>query len=153
MIKKYIIDGNNLIGKMKGLRIKNQTNKSKPDTREQIIPILDRYFAKKKNKVSLHLDGFPSNPLRSGSMKIIYSYESSADKQIKIEISNEKNPRTLCIVSSDYEIYNFAKACSSKVLKSEEFAKLLEKSSSGFSEEEIIKSISKEEIKKAFGIE
>jgi len=153
MIKKYIIDGNNLMGKIRGFSTKIPRAKNSLDPRERILPLLDRYFSSKKVKVSLHLDGFPANPLHSGIMKIIYSYESSADKQIKIEISNEKNPRTLCVVSSDHEIFNFSRACGSKVLKSEEFAKKLKSSSDNNSEEELIKSINNDEIKKAFGIE
>ena len=55
-MKKYIIDGNNLIGKIKSIFTLHQKDKSQ--SRKNLIKILDKYFSDKKVKVNLHFDGF-----------------------------------------------------------------------------------------------
>ena len=52
----YIIDGNNLIGKIK--HFSNIQKKDKQAAREKLALFLDRYFISKKAKVTLHFDGF-----------------------------------------------------------------------------------------------
>ncbi|MHB9041277.1 MAG: NYN domain-containing protein, partial [Melioribacteraceae bacterium] len=53
----YIIDGNNLIGRIKSLQ--QLQKKDKQASREKLIYFLNRYFTGKKVKLSLHLDGHP----------------------------------------------------------------------------------------------
>ena len=53
----YIIDGNNLIGKIPSLM--NLQKKDKQASREKLVYMLDRYFIQKKVNVTLHLDGHP----------------------------------------------------------------------------------------------
>ena len=60
--KTYIIDGNNLIGKVKQLN--SLQKKDRQTAREKIAFMLDRYFRKKKVKVSLHFDGFQNTPVK-----------------------------------------------------------------------------------------
>lgn len=150
MIKKYIIDGNNLIGKIKRLA-KIQRNEPQA-AREHLVPILDRYFAAKKVEVSLHLDGFKNGDLKSSSANIFYSNNRPADSAIKKEIEKSKTPRQICVISSDHELINFAKVCGCKAVTSESFSKNLFSNSKEKSEEELIKSINNNEIKRAFGL-
>ncbi len=150
-MQTYIIDGNNLIGKIKKLFIVQKTNPQ--NSREQLVHILDRYFAKRKQKVSLHFDGFQGFAIKSSKSGIYYSNNRTADYEIKKEIERSKNPRLLSVVTSDHEIQNFAKVCGCKVIKSETFGKVLFQKSQPISEEEIAKSISDDEIKRAFGID
>ena len=150
MIQKYIIDGNNLIGKISDLWAMQQ--KDKQMSRVKLVKKIDQYFNSKKVKISLHFDGFAGDAIPSTSANIYYSNNKTADSKIKQEIDSSKNPKTIAVVSSDHSVQNYAKVNSSKVIKSEEFSKQLNEKKSVNSEEEISKSISDDEIKKMFGV-
>jgi len=150
MIKKYIIDGNNLIGKMGDLW--SLQKKEKQLSRIKLVKYLDQYFRDKKFKVSLHFDGFPGDAIPTSFCKISYSKKRPADNMIKKEIDSEKSPKTVAVVSSDHSVQNYAKVSSCKVIKSEDFAKEMKSEKNMNSEEEITKSISNDEIKKLFGL-
>ena len=148
----YIIDGNNLIGKISSL--KNLQNKDKQASREKLVYILDRFFITKKANVSLHLDGHPNAKINSSRMKIIYSENLTADEKIKKQISQSKSPRNIILITSDSNLAQFAKVCSVSVTTSDEFGAEISKSSSIEDEEAIIKSINNiEEFKKLFGVD
>lgn len=148
----YIIDGNNLIGKISYLI--NLQKKDKQASREKLVYMLDRYFINKKASVFLHLDGHPNSKINSSKMKIIYSENQTADDKIKKQISQSKSPRNLIVITSDSNLAQFAKVCSTAVITSEEFSALLNKTSNSVDEESIIKSINNvEEFKKLFGVD
>lgn len=148
----YIIDGNNLIGKISSLM--NLQKKDKQASREKLVFLLDRYFSQKKANVTLHLDGYPASRLNSSKMKIVYSENLTADEKIKKQISISKSPRNITVVTSDSNLAQFAKVCSTAVITSEEFSALLNKTSNSVDEESIIKSINNvEEFKKLFGVD
>ena len=151
MIKKYIVDGNNLIGKISDLWALQQ--KDRQMSRVKLVKYLDQYFAKKNVKVSLHLDGYAADPIPSSKVKINYSDNKTADSKIKKEIDSSKNPKVIAVVSSDHSVQNYAKVNSCTVVSSEDFAKMLKDRKSKKSEEEIAKSISNDEMKKMFGVE
>jgi len=148
-MKTYIIDGNNLIGKIKF--IKQLQLKDKQASREKLAFIINKYFAGKNIKVFLYFDGYENLSIPSSKSKIIYSGSKSADELIKQQIENSRNPRNIVMVSSDNNLSQFAKVCGCDILLSEKFAS--EMSSSNFinEEEEREKSIDKDEIKKLFG--
>jgi predicted RNA-binding protein with PIN domain len=56
-MKQYIIDGNNLIGKIPSLNILQK--KDKQGSREKLAFMVDNYFSQKNAKVFLHFDGHP----------------------------------------------------------------------------------------------
>lgn len=148
----YIIDGNNLIGKISSLM--SLQKKDKQASREKLVYTLDRYFVRKKASVTLHLDGHPKGRLNSSKMKIIYSENLTADERIKKQISQSKSPRNIIVITSDSNLAQFAKVCSAKVISSEEFAAGINKSNSTLDEENIIKSINNvNEFKKLFGVD
>lgn len=143
----YIIDGNNLVGKIPSL-------KSLPDkqmARHRLSLMLERYFQKKKVKVSLHFDGFENEPIKVSGLKIHYSQDRSADEKIKKEIETIKNQKSVYVISSDLEIISFAKVCGCKVLKSEEFYKQIINQNK--QEEEKPSNFDTDEFKRLFGIE
>lgn len=147
----YIIDGNNLIGKISFL--KNLQIKDKQSSREKLVYILELYFINKKTSVMLHLDGHPNSKISSSKMKIIYSEDLTADEKIKNQISHSKSPRNIIVVTSDSNLAQFAKVCSAAVISSEEFAAECLKNDSNSDEESKIKSMNNiEEFKKLFGI-
>ena len=148
----YIIDGNNLIGKIASLM--SLQKKDKQASREKLVYILDRYFISKKANVSLHLDGHPAGRVSSSKMKIVYSENLTADEKIKKQISQSKSPRNIIVVTSDSNLAQFAKVCSVTVVSSDEFAVEINKSGDKFDEESIIKSINNvDEFKKLFGVD
>jgi predicted RNA-binding protein with PIN domain len=148
----YIIDGNNLIGKISAL--KNLQNKDKQASREKLVYILERYFITKKANVTLHLDGHPNGKINSSKMKIIYSENITADEKIKKQISQSKSPRNIIVITSDSNLAQFARVCSTNVISSDAFAAEIQKSTSNADEEAKIKSINNiEEFKKLFGVD
>jgi hypothetical protein len=149
MMLHYIIDGNNLIGKISSL-------KHLPDkqvAREKLALLLEKYFHGRKVKVSLHFDGFENNPIKISGVKIYYSQNRTADEMIKNEIEKIKNTKSVIAVSSDTEVASFAKVCGCQIKSSESFYKELITSNKKSSESEKPTDFNKEEFKKLFGIE
>ena len=75
-MQKFIIDGNNLIGKIRELQ--RLQKKDKQAAREKLVLIIERYFSRKKVKISLHFDGFQNTPISISSAKIHYFFFASA---------------------------------------------------------------------------
>lgn len=147
----YVIDGNNVIGKVKKLKHK----KDKQQSREHLAMRLDGYFSKKKAKATVYFDGHPNGAIRTSFVRISYSYDGIADDVIKRDISNSKNPKKIIVVSSDHGIMNFARACSCGIMKSEDFAKKIMASHSGNEEEQKIAEMKNniDEFKRLFGVD
>lgn len=151
LMRHFIIDGNNLIGKIKTLhRIQK---KAKQDSREKLALILSRYFQQKKCFVSLHFDGFKKEEIKIGGIKIYYSGKHTADERVKLEIGKIKNPKNITLITSDLNLAEYGRVCSCKVIKSEDFAAQLFLSNIADEEEHIISQLnSSEEFKRLFGI-
>lgn len=150
MIKRYFIDGNNLIGKIPSIKKLQQSDKQA--SREKLAQVLDSYFLKKKEKAIIFFDGFQNEAIRTSKVRIRYSENKIADDIIKAEIDSAKNPKLIIVVSSDRSVMEYAKVSYCSVQKSEEFAKSIKRKKSKTSEEELIKNINDDEIKKLFGL-
>ncbi|MCF8355638.1 MAG: NYN domain-containing protein [Melioribacteraceae bacterium] len=149
-MKKIIIDGNNLIGKIPELFMLQKSDGQ--SSREKLVFLLDRYFARKKVKVSLHFDGYVNLPIRSSKMKIYYSDSRQADDFIRREIDQSNNPKLLLIVTSDLNLLEYAKVNSCERMKSEELLLKINQAEDD-DEKKKIESINNEEIKKLFGVD
>jgi predicted RNA-binding protein with PIN domain len=147
----YIIDGNNLIGKIP--RLKELHLKNKQLSRSELVAILNSYFAGKKINLTLHLDGYKNLPLSLSKGKIVYSDSQTSDAKIRDEISRFKNPKLITLVSSDRSLTDFARVNSSTVIKSEEFYGLLNRSNDKNEEIRAVKNLESEKdyFKKIFG--
>lgn len=133
-MKEYIIDDNNLIGKIAVLK---KIQKADPQKgREQLVHLLSRYFIKKRCKVTLFFDGFAKDSIPAGEMRIRYSDSKDADSLIKEHIDLSKNPRNLIIVSSDTAVGKYARANSCELLTAESFALQLYGAESSITTEE-----------------
>lgn len=148
MIRKYIIDGNNLIGKIADLK-----KMDKKSVREALAFKLERYFHNKKIEVLLHFDGFENEVINRSGIKIIYSNNKTADDNIRDEISNSKNPKLLTLVSSDHALQDYARKNSCSVITSENFNRDMNKLPNVDKEDSLIKGIDNDEMMKLFGIE
>jgi len=150
-LKHYIIDGNNLIGKIKNL--KHLHKKDKLRSAEQLAFILARYFGRKNVKVSLHFDGFQSESIKAPGLKINYSENVTADENIKNEISSSKNPKNIFLITSDNNLAEFGRVCSCQVIKSEDFSNQLKSSDIADEEQAKIDGMKNtDEFKKIFGV-
>ena len=138
----YIIDGNNLIGKMKFLSAIQK--KDKQASREKLTNILNRYFSGKKARISLHLDGHPNIALPFCKGSIHYSLKQPSDNLIKKEIENSKNPRLIILVSSDHNLIDFGRVCGCTIITSDEFSDLIAKSLEKNDEQEKIQQLEKQ---------
>lgn len=148
MIRKYFIDGNNLIGKSKSLK---ETQKNDPQrSREKLAFKLDNYFHGKGYEVILFFDGYPRDAISTIRVKIVYAFDRPADDCIRDAIERDKSRRTIAVVSSDHYVMNTAKANACTVIKSEDFWNRMNRARENDEEEEIQKKISKEEIKRLF---
>lgn len=148
-MRHFIIDGNNLIGKMPAVK-----SKDKNTEREKLAFILERYFTNKKVKVSLHFDGHKNLPIKAAGIKIFYSENLTADDLIKNEIERTSNRKNIILVSSDNNLKEFARVCSCEVKSSEDFVKNITSSQKNDEEENIIESMKNiDEFKKLFGVD
>ena len=150
-MKQYIIDGNNLIGKIK--KLSDLQRKDKQRAREQLVYLLQNFFSAKKVKISLHFDGYENTALNISNGKLIYSGSVTADEKIKEQVSRSKNGRNLIVVSSDNGIINYAKVCRCSVISSEDFNKEINSKREINDEEQRIKEINNvAEFKKLFDV-
>jgi predicted RNA-binding protein with PIN domain len=145
----YIIDGNNLIGKIKSL-MDIQRKGDKQSSRGKLVLLLDRYFSNKKNSVTLHLDGFENDKINSSSSKIIYSQKLTADEKIKNQIEHSSSRKNIIVITSDNNIAEFARVCGCKVISSVEFASMIKNLKQEDAEENRIKQINNDEFIKAW---
>jgi predicted RNA-binding protein with PIN domain len=149
-MKHFIIDGNNLIGKIPS--IKNLQRNNRQASREKLAFLLGRYFSTGRNMVSLHFDGHVNDEIKVAGIRIKYSGSKTADDKIKNEIERSKNPKNITVVTSDNNIMQFARVCSCEVIKSENFSKQLFTHRHSDDEQSRIEEINNlEEFKKLFG--
>jgi predicted RNA-binding protein with PIN domain len=150
-MRHYIIDGNNLIGKIGALQ--NLQKKNKQSSREKLAFILESYFLGKQNiKVSLHFDGFSGESIKVQNIRIIYSGKRTADDEIKSQIEQEKNRRNLIVVSSDHNLIEFARVCGCGWKACEDFSKEIFNSSLEDEEQKKIDEMNNDEFKRLFDV-
>lgn len=138
----YIIDGNNLIGKIKSLS--QIQSKDKQSSRVQLVSLLNGYFAGKKCNLTLHLDGYANTSLHLSKGKIVYSENHISDYMIRQEIDNSKNRKLIILVSSDHSLMNYAKVNSCTVIKAEEFGRQIQKIGEANQENTALKQLEQE---------
>lgn len=138
----YIIDGNNLIGKIAPLM--QLQRKDKQASREGLVSLLNNFLAGKKIKLTLHFDGFANTALPLFKGRIVYSDKRTSDSKIREEIDQSKNPKKIVMVSSDHSIMNYARVCSCKVVKSEDFYTEIKNSNIISDEKEKVKMLENE---------
>ena len=151
-MKHFIIDGNNLIGKINSLL--RLQKKDKKQSRVKLAYLIDNYFQGKNAKVTIHFDGYEQQVIRLINCNIFYSQNQTADEKIKQQIESSKNTKNIIVVTSDNNLSEFARVCSCSVIKSEEFAYKLHKKDID-DESDRIKGMSNDvdEFKRLFGID
>lgn len=139
-MKYYVIDGNNLIGKIPSLQ---SIHKKDPQgSREKLYNIITEYFRTKKCETIIFFDGYEKVPIRHSKVKIVYSDNKTADDHIRNYISNSRSRTQITLISSDGTLCEFAKKCSCQVILSEKFNDELRKQHEIDAEKEKINSLS-----------
>jgi predicted RNA-binding protein with PIN domain len=120
-MKLFIIDAFNLIHKDKE---SSQIFKNNMDTGISAIAAKISLYAQRYRayKFKLVLDGNNYNPAKSSAnISFIESGNINADNKIRELINKSKNKSQLTIISSDTEVYNFARINACNVMISEDF--------------------------------
>lgn len=115
-MKTVIIDGNNLLHKIRNLKHLHEIDKSGAANALRDF-VRSRYAG--KEKLVFVFDGHGDNE----GGKVIFSGNSTADDIIREKIETARNFREITIVSSDAGITGLAKECGCTVIRSEDFLK------------------------------
>ncbi len=117
----YLIDGHNLIGAMRDIRL------SDPNDEMKLVNKLRSYAARKGKKLTVIFDGgLPGGKSIASNDKvtvIFAAYEhSSADKLIAARIKRLRDPQGWTLVTSDQELLGLAKSYRVRAIRSAAFA-------------------------------
>ncbi len=123
-MKKIIVDGYNLIHAIPEL--KNKLSHDLEAARNDLLNLLIRYRNKKKVNITVIFDGRPGSiedqEMKKG-LKVQFSQApEKADQVIKRMIDKIEGEKGVMVVSSDREIFDYAKVCGLARIKSGEFA-------------------------------
>ncbi len=151
-MKHYIIDGNNLIYKIK--KFEKLVKSDNQNVREKLAYMIENYFNQKNVSITICFDGFENLPIKLNKVKIIYSEKDTADNIIRSQIDSEKNKKNLVVISSDVkDIVRYAEKNGCTILASGKFAGLLDSySNKNITDEKENSGISDSEIKKLFNV-
>ena len=110
----YIIDGYNVIHKIKALK-----NSSFPQ--EEFLLFIRRYklTGSKNNQVTVVFDGYakPEFLRQFTEFKVIFSEGQTADTVIKNKVANAKNKKQIVVVTDDREILDFSRREGARLMK------------------------------------
>jgi len=131
----YIIDGHNLIGAMKEIRLED------PDDEARLAGLLRRFCSRNQRRVTVYFDrGTPAgtSPRDAGGLSIHFVRPPrSADQAILQHLSRLKGAaRNWTVVSSDLEVQASARRSGAKVMTSRDFARLLTQGASSAGQED-----------------
>lgn len=123
-IEIFVIDGYNLVHKSSVL--KKIIDEDLSIAREKLILQLDNFFSSKRASVYVVFDGNSNltylNSYSTPNIRVLFSKKSQkADILIKKIIDESKNKSLITVISSDHEVYQYAKVSRCKAIKSEEF--------------------------------
>lgn len=120
-----IVDGHNLIGKMKSISLAD------PEDEAKLVAILARHLLSRGQKgivvFDRGADGGRTPQPKGPDLRVIFAPpEGCADSVIMDMIKRDPNPKGLTIVSSDNEIRRCARSRRAKLISAEDFAETLE---------------------------
>jgi predicted RNA-binding protein with PIN domain len=117
----YLIDGNNLIGHTRDISYHD------PQARQKLLDRLMPYLEGKQRKAVVVFDGPPQALQKNRWLQLVFAgHRVKADDRIRQMVEKVRNPKELCVVSSDNSVYSYARNCGSPALKCHEFNRLLQ---------------------------
>ncbi len=150
-MEHFILDGNNLMYKDRQLHSVLRT--SIPHAQNALVRIINHYAGQhKKFRVTIVFDGLAEieAPL-APNVFVKSSGSDQADNLIKEQVRICENPKLCTIVSSDMEVYNYARINGCKAVLCEEFLNDCVESAGIIEDQENAEkplSVSKSEVKK-----
>ncbi len=125
MSLQFVIDGYNIINHPQFGKSANKR------TRSPLFALLDviktkRLCGSTRNGITIVFDGYINEPQLCqyrDEIKVVFSYDETADEEIKRIIERAKNKKNMVVVSDDREIADFAKISGAKPLSVNEFLK------------------------------
>jgi predicted RNA-binding protein with PIN domain len=122
----YLIDGHNLIPKIRGLTLKQA------DDEQALIEVLQNYKRLSRKKMEVYFDGAPidqAGPRKMGGIQTYFIKKGqTADDAIVSRLRKMGNrAKQLIVVTSDRRIIREVQAVHASVITSVEFAKQIEK--------------------------
>lgn len=123
----YLIDGNNLMGQRVGW------HRDKARSRRELLSELASFSRTEGVRVAVAFDGAPEDHFPDGSsfMGVIVFYSergSNADERIKRLVDEERERRTLFVVTSDRELSDYVRRSGARTVRAGEFRKRLDAS-------------------------
>lgn len=123
-VKKIVIDGHNLIPKVRGIQL------SDPDDENKLIQMVSEYCRLSRTRADLFFDGAPAGAgLRSrlGLVSVHYiRVGTTADDAIICHLRGEgPNAKNILVVSSDNRVKTEARALRAEVMNSDQFAQTM----------------------------
>jgi predicted RNA-binding protein with PIN domain len=152
----YVIDGNNVIGGRVGW------HRDKPGSRRLLLHDLARLARAKKLRLNVVFDGAPDPQFPDGSsyrgVRIFYArLGSDADSRIVEMVEDERNKKSLVVVTSDRKLTSRVRASGARVLRSGEFRRMLDEIAENATDQEAdtpkIKDDEMSEWLRYFGVE
>lgn len=122
----YLIDGHNLIPKIRGLTLKQA------DDEQALIEVLQNYKRLSRKKMEVYFDGAPldqAGPRKMGGIQTYFIKKGqTADAAIVARLRKlGKRASQMIVVTSDRRIIREAQAVHATTISSSEFAKQIEK--------------------------
>ena len=122
----YIIDGHNLIPKIRGLRLREI------DDEIQLIRMLQDFCQRTRKKVDVYFDNAPPGESRTQKYGVVTAHYiregKTADKAIQQKLQSLGNSaQTWTVISSDRQVQAATQAMRARVIRSEDFANELTK--------------------------
>lgn len=127
-MKQYIIDGFNLIHKSSAL--KSKLSQGKNIAVAALIEIVRQYAADYPSySFTIFIDGAKDcEVLKPAKVETIFSGKTlTADELIKQYVAKHHQAKLLTVVSSDVEVYNYARIHACEAIISEDFLKIIQK--------------------------
>ena len=124
----YLIDGHNLVPKVPGLSLKAV------DDEEQLIQLLQEFCRISQKQAEVYFDNAPpGQPARQSYGRVTAYFVrqgQTADSAIRARLARlGKNAANLTVVSTDGAVQSAARLSRAKVLSSDQFVRLLAKTS------------------------
>ena len=121
----YIIDGHNLISKIHGLDL------SMPDDEQRLIELLIRYSQESHHKLEVYFDAAPLGQTGTRNYGLVkthfVAHSWNADEAIRRRlIKLGRSALNWVVVTSDRAVQQAAREAHAKVIRSEDFARLLQ---------------------------
>jgi predicted RNA-binding protein with PIN domain len=129
----YLVDGNNVMAQRVGW------HRDKPGARRVLLDELARFAQAKGARVTVVFDGAPEQHFADGAsyrgVRVFYAERgSNADERIKRMVEEERERRTLLVVTSDRALADYVRRCGAQVLRSGDFRRRMEEATAGAGE-------------------